>query len=168
MPELIVVSGRNGYNWEMNGIYVRCYPDFNGRPQWEFKSGQFWIRWDAKQFRWVFDYQKPNYPFVELREDKLSPMLLTGDWVVWNANAKAFNDVDPNIKLVGYKSELEYYSTIKLEKSEIPQYIEVKGRIGYNNEMNGIYIRVDKNWEGRPQYVQAGIISSFICLGSTY
>ena len=30
----------------------------------------------------------------------------------------------------------------------------VSGRKGYNQTMNGLYCRIQKDWEGKPQYVE--------------
>eukprot|EP01084_Bolivina_argentea_P030872 57147_1 len=156
VPDVFVVSGRTGYNNEMNGIYIRCDNDHNGRPQWNFKTNQFWLRWQSTQGRWVFDWQKPDNPYAILKENKLLPSMLLGTWIVWNPKESQFNDIDSNIKLIPYESEVDYYESLRVNITNVPSYILVQGRIGYNNQMNGIYIRVDTNWEGRPMYVQSG------------
>lgn len=104
---------------------------------------------------WIFDWQKPYNQFVEHGDNKAHPGLCeAGKWRVWNGEQQHF-EIDSKVELISLTAE-QYSQKQKELKNLVkaPSYMLVSGREGYNHEMNGLYCRIQKDWEGKAQYVE--------------
>jgi len=87
IPEEIVVSGREGYNETMNGIYTKGASLHEGRPYYKHASRKFVIRWCPVKGSWFFDWRGLNTDTTAsaaLSEDVASPHLAQSAWRVYD------------------------------------------------------------------------------------
>jgi hypothetical protein len=99
-PLSLLVTGREGMNNIINGIYVKCAEHFNARPAYEKVSTRrtVYLRWHAAGY-WIFDDELRNdlEGFAFSKTDAVYPL---GSDIKWHVYCRATFAEDAEIKIV--------------------------------------------------------------------
>jgi len=96
----ILVSGRRGFNEEMNGCYEQVEDFYQGKTCYVHVESDWCIYWSRAVERWVFDCRgmlNDQKACAISDEDVPSPHLVSGDWVVYNGSSGWAQD--PHVKI---------------------------------------------------------------------
>jgi len=113
-PSMVVVSGRVGYNSNMNGKYIRGPHLHRGRVWYQHTQSDWVIRWYVPHRQWLFNYDGLNDrpgSNGNVSENVVDPSRVNRNWFIFNG--KRFQE-DPDIIVEGileYCDRLEQYIT---------------------------------------------------------
>jgi len=99
LPLYIEVSGRQGFNDALNGLYKRGHIH-EGKIYYTQLYTPYTIRWNTKKRRWFFDWRglcKDDVASACVSQDVASPHLVTKTWLVFDGKSWI---KDPLIKVV--------------------------------------------------------------------
>jgi len=119
----ILVTGRKGFNEEINGCYERVEDHFQGKTCYVHVESDWCIYWSRSVARWVFDcrgLQNDQKACAISDEDVPSPHLVTTDWVVYKG-ASCW-EPDPDVKVRPWIELDKTRHSLKRERSR-----EVRG-----------------------------------------
>lgn len=108
-PKTINVSGREGFNDNMNGKYQIGHHLHDGRVFYTNTENTWVIRWYAKKKLWIMDHRGLNDDDVGsacVDDDSHHPMLIQKQWIVYDGVNFVF---DPEVQVTGHL-ELESHS----------------------------------------------------------
>jgi len=97
----ILVTGRRGFNEEINGVYDRVDDLFQGKTCYVHVESDWCIYWSRIVQRWVFDHRgllNDEKGSAISDEDVPVPHLVKGDWVVYKGASCGWQP-DPNLKV---------------------------------------------------------------------
>lgn len=100
-PKTITVSGRVGFNDNMNGEYVVGDHLHGGRVFYRNVSNSWVIRWYGEAGLWIFDHRglyDDDNGSACANDDVQHPMLVTKQWIVFDGDNFA---VDPSVAITG-------------------------------------------------------------------
>lgn len=114
-PEVIKVSGRQGYNRAMCGLYRRGKQVHCGKHYYRHEKQDFKIRWfqhkDKPGGKWVIDWRtglmNDNIGAAVIREDVPEPWMCVSHWRVYDARQQSANKwiYDEGIRINVYDGE---------------------------------------------------------------
>jgi len=116
-PSMLVVSGRVGYNSNMNGKYIRGKHLHRGRVWYKHIQREWVIRWYVPHRQWLFNYDGLNDrpgSNANVSENVSDPSRVRKNWYIFNGK---FFQEDPDVVVEGmldYCDRIEQYITNKL------------------------------------------------------
>jgi len=100
-PKKITVSGREGFNDNMNGVYTIGTELHEGRVCYQHIENAWVVRWHEAKRLWIMDHRglkEDDTGSACVDDDAQHPMLVQKDWIVYNGEEFV---VDSNISFSG-------------------------------------------------------------------